>query len=326
MGLAAARLHAADEGLTGTALAELHGTPPEAPSDFKTADEVRDALISGKVKLVQLLRPVPEDIEFIEGIEYGKGGKTSLQLDLYRPKILGKPTPVLVFIHGGAWTSGKRSDYRIYGIDFAKRGYIVASVTYRLSQEAPFPAAVEDVKCAVRFLRANAKQYNIDPDKMAAIGGSAGGHLAMMIGYSSDVPELEGSGGNAGVSSRVQAVVDLYGPTDLTTDFARAAKPVLKFFGNKKYDQAADQYKLASPLAHVSKDDPPTLILHGTIDNVVQIDQSDILADKLKEQGVPYVYDRLPGWPHAMDLAQPVNDRCQWLMEHFLARYVPVPK
>jgi acetyl esterase/lipase len=315
----------ADETLTGTALSELAGTPPAAPAGFDTPEELREAFVAGQVKMIPLRAVIPSGVEFIEGIEYGKGGTKSLQLDMYRPKGLGKPVPAIVLIHGGAWQSGKRGDYRFYGVSFAKRGYVVASITYRLTKEAPFPAAVHDVKCAIRFLRANAKQYNIDSDKIAAIGGSAGGHLAMMLGYSSDVPELEGDGGNPGISSRVQAVVNIYGPTDLTTDFAKAAGPVIRFLA-KPYDQAPDRYKLASPITHVSKDDPPTLILHGTIDEVVPVEQADALAAKLKEQGVPYVYDRLPGWPHAMDLAADVNSRCVWLMEHFLARYAPVRK
>jgi acetyl esterase/lipase len=171
-------------------------------------------------------------------------------------------------------------------------------------------------------VRANSSTYNINPDSIAVIGGSAGGYLSLMVGYTSDVPELEGDGGNPGVSSRVQAVVDLYGPTDLTTPVAIEAREVRNFL-KKTYEEAPDLFLKASPIHYVTKDDPPTLILHGTIDELVPIEQSDALAAKLKELGVPVIYDRLEGWPHTMDAAQAVNERCRFFMDHFLKRYLP---
>jgi acetyl esterase/lipase len=231
----------------------------------------------------------------------------------------------LIFIHGGGWKGGKKDDYRVYGIHYAQRGYVVASVGYRLSGEALYPAAVNDVKCAVRWMRASAEKIDVDPNRLGVVGGSAGGHLSMMIGYSSDVPELDGDGGHAGVSSRVQAVVDIYGPVDLTTDFVREnemAKALCKSFFGGLVDEQIDLYRQASPINHLTKDDPPTLILHGTIDDVVPIDQGDMLAAKLTELKIPYVYDRLPGWPHAMDASVPVNERARWFMDRFLDRYL----
>ena len=126
-------------------------------------------------------------------------------------------------------------------MDFALRGYVTATVSYRFSQEAPFPAAVTDVKCAIRWIKSNAKQYKIDPDRIAVIGGSAGGHLALMIGYSSDIPEFDDGCETDTVSSRIQAVVDIYGPSDLTTDFAIAQKAAQKFIGDL-YENAAEKY------------------------------------------------------------------------------------
>ncbi len=312
--------------VTGTALKELKGDPPPAPAGFKKAEDIRTALLTGALKPINIRAPLPDDVELIEGIEYGKAGEKSLELDIYHPKNLNKKVPALIFIHGGGWKQGKRSDYRYYCQRFAHRGYVVASVSYRLVQEAPFPAAVHDVKCAVRWMRANAGKYNVDPDKLAVLGGSAGGHLSMMVGYSSDVPELEGNGGNPQVSSRVQAVVNFYGPTDLTTEYARNHEIVRGFFAKKPYEELPEQYKLASPLAHVTADDPPTLIFQGTIDELVPVEQADVLARKLQEQGIPYVYDRLAGWPHTMDLAQSVNDHCCWYIDKFLDRYLPLPQ
>ena len=204
----------------------------------------------------------------------------------------------------------------------AEQGYVVATVSYRLSDVAPFPAAVQDVKCAVRWLRANAERLHVDPDRIAMAGGSAGGHLSMMAGYVTDNPELEGTGGHPEVSSRVQAVVNLYGPTDLTTDFARDNDVVVKFLGGESYADKPELYRLASPNTHVSADDPPTLILHGSIDTVVPIDQAELLVDKLKEAGVPYEYDRVEGWPHTMDLEANVNRHCLAKIEEFLDKHL----
>ncbi len=210
---------------TGTALAELGATPPAPPAGYATAGEVMQALQRGQVRIVNLLAPTPEGISVEANIEYGRAGDRPLVLDLYRPKGLRQPVPGLVFVHGGGWKGGSKSDYRIYGEMFAQRGYVVASVEYRLSDEAKYPAAVHDVKAAVRWMRANAETLQVIPDRIGIAGGSAGGHLAMMIGYSSDVPELDGDCGHAGVSSAVQAVVDIYGPADLTTDFVPRTPP-----------------------------------------------------------------------------------------------------
>ena len=307
--------------VSGTALKELGEEPPSPPPGFPSKEKLMESLTSGKIPVADVRAPTPEDVEVTSDIEYGRVGDRPLLLDLYRPKKMTEPAPGLLFIHGGGWKHGKKEDYRYYTNWFAHRGYVVASVSYRMSGEAIYPAAVQDVKCAVRWMRANADKYHIDPNKIGVAGGSAGGHLALMIGYSSDVPELEGNGGHPGVSSRVQAVVDLYGPTDLTTEFARAKDLLLDFIG-KPFAEAKELYRQASPIMHVSKDDPPTLILHGTIDQVVPIRQADLLSEKLKDSGVPFVYDRLDGWPHTMDLSRDVNERCRWFMERFFARYL----
>lgn len=326
---------AAEEAITtGSAVAVLGGTPPEPPKGYASEKEAIEAVKGGKVPIINVFEPTPANVVVTGNVEYSKAGETPMLLDLYQPKETSKPVPGLIFIHGGGWRSGKRNDYRFYCQRFAAKGYVVATITYRLTSRDkekntitnPFPAALHDAKAAVRWMRANAAKYHVDPDKIAVLGGSAGGHLSMMVGYSSDVPELEGNGGNPGVSSRVQAVVDLYGPSDLTKPLAQVSDLVLNFVDGKKYADAPEIYKTISPLTYVTKDDPPTLILHGTVDDVVQIEQSDLLAAKLKEVGVPYIYDRLPGWPHAMDIAAPVNDRCLWLMDRFLAKYVPLPK
>jgi len=297
---------------------------PPIPQGYADEQAVRTAILLGQIKLIDAKNiSLPDNVEEVLDIEYGTGGERKLQLDLYLPKGRTKATPAIIFIHGGAWKSGKRSDMKFYCVKFAEKGYVTATVTYRLMDEDCFPAAVHDVKCAVRWLRANAAKYQVDPAHIVASGNSAGGHLSMMIGYSDD-SSLEGSGGNNNVSSRVCAVVNFYGPTDLTTDFAKEQELVKQFIGGKTFAEAPDTYKLASPLFHLTRDDPPTLIFHGTIDSVVPVVQADILVKKLKELGIDYVYERYDGWPHVMDLAEPVNQRCIYQMEQFFKKHIPI--
>jgi len=298
---------------------------PPAPSGYETPEETKQAIFSGKIKLVQFNLPVPNSVKLEKEIEYGKGGDVSLQLDLYSPKEISTAVPGVLFIHGGSWKGGSREIYHSYCVHFAKRGYVAATVSYRLVDVAPFPAAVEDVKCAVRWMRANAERLGVDPNRLAAVGASAGGHLATMVGYSSDVAELEGNGGHSGVSSRVQTVVDFYGPVDFTTDFAKIKGPIMNFMGGKRFDESRQQYELASPLTHVTADDPPTLIFHGTIDQVVPIHQSEMLVSRLQEKGVTHEYDPIEGWPHGMDAVAGVNAHCLAKMFEFLDEHLPLP-
>lgn len=305
---------------------QIPDEPPPVPPGYQSSAEALKAVTSGKVPLINMASQMPQGVTSEMDIEYGKVGERSLQLDLYRPASSDHPRPAILFIHGGGWKGGERSIMAFYCQRYAERGYITATMSYRFSQEAPFPAAVSDTKCAIRFLRANAARYGIDPNKIAVSGNSAGGHLSLMAGYSSDIAALEGEGGNPGVSSRVQAVIDFYGPTDLTTDFARKQGVVKDFMGGKTWEQAPDLYKQASPLTYLTPDDPPTLILHGTIDDIVPIDQADTLAVKLKELGIACMYDRVEGWPHTMDLVDGVNKHCRYFMDKFLEEYLPLPQ
>jgi acetyl esterase/lipase len=312
------------------ALPESSGTgdvesAPPAPG-YDSREKVFEAIRSGKLKTIKPLKEMPEGVQLIKDIEYGRVGQRALKLDLYKPDTSGRPLPGLIFIHGGAWKSGNRNICRIYAARYAQRGYVAASISYRLSGEAPFPAAVQDAKCAVRWMRANADKYGVDHNHICVLGGSAGGHLAMMVGYSWGEKELEGAGGHEHISSRVQAVVNIYGPSDLTVPFMRQADPVQQFLANKKYDQAPELYEKASPISYLGKDDPPTLILHGTLDALVPIGQSDKLAERLKQVGIPFTYDRLEGWPHVMDIAEPVYKRCLFFIDRFLAEHMAVPQ
>jgi acetyl esterase/lipase len=310
-------------GLLCTAVARAE--VPPAPPGYANEAEVKAAFFAGKLTPIDLTIDLPEGVSLERNITFGEGGERPLQLDLYKPKERTGSIPVVLFLHGGGWKGGYRQMYHYYCAKFAEHGYMAATASYRLSDEAPFPAAVEDVKCAVRWLRANAEKLGIDRDKIGVAGGSAGGHLALMLGYSSDAAELEGKGGNGDTSSRVQAVVDLYGPTDLTADEAKGRGEVSRFLGGKTFDEAGDLYRLASPVSHVSKDDPPTLIIHGSIDSTVPIHQAELLVEKLKAAGVECEFDRVEGWPHTMDLDAGVNRHCVAKMFEFFDKHLGGP-
>ena len=300
--------------------AEL-GPPPEG---YPSENAILAAFVLNELGLADLGLldiegdvPLPAGVREETDIVYGTGGGTELKLDLYSPENLSAPVPAMIFIHGGGWRSGKRQDYKLYTTRFAEMGYVVATVTYRLREAGYFPNCVEDVKCAVRWMRANAEKLHVDPDRIAVIGGSAGGHLSMMVGYSSDVPEFEGTGGHEGVSSAVAAVIDIYGPTDFTIG-PNQDHSLLTNFLQGTYEEIPEKFEKASPITYLDKSDPPTLIFHGTVDSLVPVIQSDRLAERFQELEMDYWYDRMNGWPHAMDVVQVVNDRVVQVTSAFL--------
>jgi acetyl esterase/lipase len=254
---------------------------------------------------------VPAGIEHLKDIEYKNVEGKSLQLDIFRPDNLEKPAPLLVFIHGGSWKGGKRLDYQMYLVDFAKRGYVTATVSYRLIRDACYPASAEDVTDAIDWLHEHGGEYGYDPSRMAVIGGSAGGHLALLAAY----------GWKQGSEGKVKAVVDIYGPADLTTEYARNHRLVTDFLAGK-YEDSPELFRHASPVTYAGSNSPPTLILQGSADRLVPASQSDSLHKKLIDLGVPCEYHRLPGWPHTMDIVQRVNDYCQLKMTAFFSAYL----
>ena len=292
------------------------GPPPQG---YPTEHALMLAYLTGTLDLIDREGPVPilDGVTVTRDLEYGVADGVSLKLDLYQPENAEGALPAILFIHGGGWVKGGKEDYAYYCSRFPLKGYVVASMGYRFADKYKYPGCIEDAKCAVRWLRANAAQYHIDPNKIAVAGGSAGGHLAMMTGYSSDVPELEGTGGNPDVSSRADAVINLYGPTDLTTEVARVHPTITRFL-DAPYAQEPYRYDMASPIYHLDANDPPTLIIQGTLDTLVTPDQADALAARFQALGMDYWYDCLPGWPHTMDVARPVNERVQKVIHAFL--------
>jgi acetyl esterase/lipase len=209
-----------------------------------------------------------------------------LKMDLYFPPQTANPAPVAVFVHGGGWSQGDKTQGGLIPFtDLASQGFLVATVNYRLAPRYKFPAMIEDVKCAVRYLRANAVRLNVDPNRIGAWGGSAGGHLVALLG-TTDASAGFDVGEYAEQSSRVHAVVDMFGPTDLNAMFPNASARVIQniFAIRSSPEETA---KLASPVTYVTKDDPPFLILQGDKDKTVPAEQSQMLYDRLKSTGVP---------------------------------------
>ena len=234
--------------------------PVKAPRGYMNETFLKIAYGLGLLDLIETDPEVPDNIEAIKDVVYKKVDSINLKLDIYRLKDLTETAPVLVFIHGGAWKSGKRSDYLPYLLDYAEKGYITATISYRLSQVAPFPAAVHDVKCAIRWIKAHAIDYQINPDKMAVIGGSAGGHLAMMAAYSNDNMFSEEC--KDSINTKVKAVVNIYGPTDLTTPYARQHESVEKFMG-MTYNEDPQSFVVASPKTYICWKSIPAKSLPG---------------------------------------------------------------
>lgn len=223
-------------------------------------------------------------------VTYGNAWGYDLKMDVYYPKSAAGPVPVVMYVHGGGWTGGDKQDGagRAAIPYLQDAGFLVVSINYRLAPQSRFPAQIEDVKCAVRYLRANAETYSLDPARIGAWGGSAGGHLVSLLGVTDDSDGMNGTGGYPDESSRVQAVVDMFGPSDLTQEFEGGA--IGQALGKRVFgtsESGAAILKEASPVTYVSADDPPFLILHGDSDRLVPPSQSQELYEKLKSAGVP---------------------------------------
>ncbi len=296
--------------------------PKKAPMGYYFETPTLLALVSRLEPIINKTPAVPDNVVETKNIEYKNINGKSLQLDIYQPKGLTKPAPLLVFIHGGGWRGGDRADYLVYLTHFASLGYVTATVSYRFLKVAPYPACVEDILDAVNFFYQNGEKYNYDPDRICLIGGSAGSHLAMLAAYGW---KKQGAASDTTTQNankhKIKAVVEIYGPTDFTTEYARNHPTITGFIAHS-YQEAPQLYVEASPITYVSKDSPPTLILHGTRDMLVPLSQAVLLKDKFDKLGVPYVYCPVPGWPHTMDLAKRVNDYAKITMRDFFEKYV----
>lgn len=247
---------------------------------------------------VQAQGRLPAGTKAEKNLEYVKGGHERNKLDLYLPEKADAPLPVLVWIHGGAWKAGSKD--RCPLVSMTAKGYAVASINYRYLEHGDFPAQIEDCKAAIRWLRANAKKYNFDSEHIGVMGASAGGHLASLLGVASDAKDLEGQGGNAEQSSKVQAVVSLFGP-----------------LGIPSRNRAKGQV-----LPYVTKDDAPFMLVHGDADKTVPFSQSEKLDEALKKAGVEVTFVPIKGAGHggAQFQSAEMNEKYQAFFDKHLKK------
>lgn len=233
-------------------------------------------------------------------VVYGEAGGQKLLLDVYQPTVEGKNRPAIILVHGGGWSGGDKKEFADLGKGLAGQGYVAFSIDYRLAtaEANKYPAQLDDTQRAVRWIRANADKYGVDPKRLGAVGDSAGGHLVALLGTrdTRDNSDLA----LAHYSSRVQCVVDMFGPTDFTAQepLSPVGMSILVNFLGKTPQAAPDLYRAASPINYVDKTSAPFLIFHGTADPLVPIAQSQRLYDALRKAGVEATFVKFEGEGH----------------------------
>jgi acetyl esterase/lipase len=307
--------------LSGGRRSALRASEPEAGNGFTLADTERKL----RAEFPQIARVSDElsaGVIACENVEYARPGAATLRLDVYRPAGEG-PFPAVLIVHGGGWESGDRLMERPLAKRLATLGYVAVPVDYRLGLEGRFPAALDDLKTAVRWLRTHADDHRIERRRIAAVGGSAGGHLAALLGASNGIAELDGGTGDRTVSSAVQAVVDIDGLADFTaSDFVamQAAEPgaPTRFLGGP-WQARREIWRQASPLTHVSSRSAPTLFLNSTASRPV-LPGRQAMRDKLRAAGVAAEIVTIPGTPHTFWLFHPWFERAVAEIDRFLRR------
>jgi acetyl esterase/lipase len=265
--------------------------------------------------------PVPFTLygEALADVPYCTTGSTLQKMDVYFPDS-GGPWPVLAYVHGGSWMHGDKSEAIIFADRMTSQGYLLVSINYRLYPEGKFPNMIEDVKCAIRSLRAHAGEFNLDPNRIAAMGPSAGGHLVSLLGIS-DASAGWDVGEYIDQSSRVQAVIAMAPVTDLTRNFPNADIEAMRGVGFGE-----DNIVLASPITHVTVDDPPFLLIHGDRDEVVSFEQTQLMYDRLVQTNVPAQLVIVKNAGHSLTApdgsATPTFDQINQIIIDFLAKYL----
>jgi acetyl esterase/lipase len=252
-------------------------------------------------------------------VEFASPDGHTLRLDVYRPHYstrrepqadaASRPlSPAVIVIHGGSWSGGAKSDFAAYDRWLAAGGRVVFDVEYRLANSAQrFPAQLMDIKCAIAWVKNHAAQYDVDPERLALLGRSAGGQLALLAAYAANEPTLRPASCDAQETS-VRAVISFYGPTDLAWDYAHPGRPdvintthVLENYLGGSPTSAPQAYASASPVEHVSAQSPPTLFLHGGRDQLVRAENVERIMPKLAAAGVDVTYVYLPWANHGFD-------------------------
>jgi acetyl esterase/lipase len=279
---------------------------------------------SGGTATAQPAAKVPDNVELLRNVPFGKGGSQVLTMHILRPKTLPKaPMPVLVYIHGSAWMRDNKDLAIGRLIATAQQGYFGATIQVRTSGEAVFPAPLEDAKCAIRFLRAKAKDYHIDPNRIGVWGDSSGGHLSALVGLTAGAKELDGQGGWADFSSRVQAVCSMCPAVGfLAADWPERHNtgpngPAFRLLGGDPRKDKRELARKASPLTYITKASPPFFIVHGDNDTTVPFSQGQLLYDALKKAGVEATLYTVKGGNHAS-----VHQQDQTVVKQFFDKHL----
>jgi len=272
---------------------------------------------------------VSEGVLFRAKVIIGKAGRRDLTADVFTPeKIPSKPRPAIVFLHGGSWMFGSPSQFHYHSDYLAKKyGFLALSVDYRLSGEAKFPAALQDAKCAIRWVRSQAKKLNIDPHRVAICGGSAGGHLSSMVATTAGVKDYEGNGGHKKFASHANAAVLFNGEFDMWDLVARKSliDAMEKFIGGTSTEMP-EKYDELSSIKRIDGRTPPTLLLHGTEDKCVSHEQAVAFFNRLREVGVHAELEIYEGKPHAWFNKEPDKTKTLKRMETFLVSQFALDK
>ena len=258
----------------------------------------------------------PARVTVRSDVVFGTGGGRDLLCDIFEPPAEVANGVGVLLVHGGGWSSGDRTQLKGYGFLLGRKGYTCVASEYRLTGEALWPAQIEDVKAAIRYMRANATQLGIDPGRIVVSGNSAGGHLSLMAGGTSGVAEFEGTGGNAGIDSSVAAVISFYPPTGLE---ARSWGGLPSLFGKGASEATL---KGASPLTYAAASFPPTLIIQGNRDEVVPASEATAMYDALDAADVPVELHMYARQPHGFDGESLLGRQCADIMMSFIDRMV----
>lgn len=253
-------------------------------------------------------------------IVFGKGGNTDLHLDIYHPPAGTEKRMATVHIHGGGFTGGSKDTLVERVPPYASRGYVAIAVQYRLVGETKWPSQIEDVKAAIRWVRANAKSLGFDPEKIAVVGHSAGGQLALFAAGTPNRPEFEGKGGTPGVSTQVVACCAYYPSTEVRPRADGTANNLMP----SGSDEAA--HRAASPLSYITKDFPPTVIFHGTADTTIPLENSERLFKQLRDVKVPVEFHAIEGVPHVFDSNKEYAESAAALADFFIDRHIIHPR
>jgi len=285
-------------------------------------------LLFAVTALAQTDPATPTDYRELSDLKYAYFGENFLALDLYLPEV-AEPAPLVVFVHGGAWRGGSKRNMPMRAL--VAEGFAVASIDYRLSRTAPFPAQAHDIKRAIRFLRGQQKRYGYDARRIAITGASAGGHLAALVGVTNGDEELEGQvGDHLDQSSAVQAIVSYFGASNLTTILDQSTPhglsirvSALELLLDGSAAERQDLARIASPVFHVDESDPPLLLLHGDQDPQMPVNQSLELFGAYQAMGLPVRLEIVHGAGHGgkefFDEAR-TRSVATFLREHLLAR------